>query len=90
MNVPVTVCGSELGVLSSIGPQTDIVGVAEATFAKALCVLKEVIPNAFGIVFRLEKADCAGCAGGCEGSSAVLGLKKADSVGLGPKVSVSH
>lgn len=83
-NIPVTLCGSELGASAlsfSIGPKTGIGGAVDPTFANALGVPKEAVPNAFGIVFRLEKADCAGAIEGCGGRSAVPGLKKADCVG---------
>lgn len=93
MRIPVTLCGSELvaSPLSSlIGPKTEIGEAVGPTFVNALCVPKEAVPNAFGIVFILEKADCAGTTEGCEGGSAVPGLKKADCVGWGPKVSFSH
>lgn len=77
-------------MLSLTVPKAEIEGAVDATFVNALCVPKEAVPNAFGIVFRLAKTDCAGATDGCEGGSAVPGVKKADCVGFGPKVSVSH
>lgn len=62
----------------------------DVTFENALCVVKEAVPNAFGTVLRLEKADWAGVTDGCEGRAVMAGLEKADSVGLGPTVPVSH
>jgi hypothetical protein len=57
----------------------------------------EVLPNAFGVVARLEKADRAGCGGaddplnGLEGMGAANGSLKTDNgVGLGPKLLVGH
>jgi hypothetical protein len=57
----------------------------------------EVLPNAFGVVARLEKADRAGCGGadvplnGLEGMGAAEGsLKTDEGEGLEPKLLVSH
>ena len=94
MSIPVTLGASELdantALLSLLGPKTEIGGAVDPPFGNALCVPKEVVPNAFGIVFRSENADCPGGAEGCQGGSVAPGLKNADCVGLGPKVSVNH
>ena len=57
----------------------------------------EALPNAFGVVARLEKADRADCGGaevplnGLEGMGAADGSWKTDNgEGLGPKLLVSH